>query len=291
MSLICITTAAILFLIGYTKFITAPPAGNVLVTVFKVLRRRKLERKHKSSDIITQATTEDDEVARAADQKIMSEAKAALRTCLVFLPFPALMLSINLMDSGLIAQAGEMETHGLPNDIMYNLNPISVMVILPLIQGWLYPFLNKRKIAFTKQQRIAVGLFFAAIAMGYSAGVQQLIYSAGPCFSHPLKCLSGNIPNEVNVGVQTPTYVFLGVAEILAIVAGTELAYTKAPANMKSIVQAIFMFFSALGSVLGVGVSFAAYDPNMVIVYSSVAALLVLSTVAFEAGILRGHFT
>lgn len=201
------------------------------------------------------------------------------------------MLSINLMDSTLIAQAGEMETHGLPNDIMYNLNPISVMIILPFIQGWLYQFLNKHKIAFTMQQRIAVGLFFAAVSMGYSAGVQQIIYSAGPCFNHPLKCLSGDIPNEVNVGIQKPTYVFLGVAEILAIAAGTELAYTKAPASMKSIVQAIFMFFFALGAVLGVGVSFAAYNPHLVIVYSSIAALLLVATAAYQVAIFSGCFT
>lgn len=199
------------------------------------------------------------------------------------------MLSVNLMDSTLIAQAGTMQTHGLPNDIMYNLNPISVMVFLPFFQSWIYPTLAKMKINFSAEHRIGVGLFCAAIAIAYTTGIQHLIYITGPCFSHPLKCLAGNIPNDVSVGLQTPTYVFLAWAEILAIVSGTELAYSRAPASMKSIVQALFNLFSALGSLLGVGVSFAAYDPNMVIVYGSITALLFFVTFGFElAYLVRG---
>jgi POT family proton-dependent oligopeptide transporter len=192
------------------------------------------------------------------------------------------MLSINLMDSTLIAQAGTMQTHGLPNDIMYNLNPISVMVFLPIFQSWIYPMLVKMKINFSAEHRIGVGLFCATLAIGYTTGIQHLIYITGPCFSRPLKCLAGNIPNDVSVGLQTPTYVFLGWAEILAIVSGTELAYSRAPASMKSIVQALFNLFSALGSVFGAGVSFAAYDPNMVIVYGSITGLLLFVTFGFE---------
>lgn len=180
-----------------------------------------------------------------------------------------------------------MITHGLPNDIMYNLNPISVMIFLPIFQSWIYPTLAKLKINFSAQQRIVVGLFCAAMAIGYATGIQHLIYKAGPCFSHPLKCLAGkDKPNDISVGHQIPIYVFLGWAEILAIVAGTELAYSQAPVSMKSTVQALFNLFCALGSVFGVGVSFAAYDPNMVIVYGSITGFLVVATLGSEVAFL-----
>jgi POT family proton-dependent oligopeptide transporter len=202
------------------------------------------------------------------------------------------MLSINLMGTTLIAQAGTMQTHGLPNDIMYNLNPISVIFFLPLFQSWIYPLLARKKINFSPEHRIGVGLFCAALGIAYSTGIQHLIYSTGPCFSHPLKCLPGHVPNDVSIGLQTPTYVFLGWAEILAIVSGTELAYSRAPKSMKSIVQALFAFFSALGSLVGVGVSFAAHDPNMVIVYGAITGLLVFVTFGFELSYLvRGKTT
>lgn len=185
-----------------------------------------------------------------------------------------------------------MQTHGLPNDIMYNLNPISVMIFLPFFQSWIYPVLARKKVNFSPEHRIGVGLFCATLAIAYTTGIQHLVYTTGPCFSNPLKCAAGiDTPNDVSVGYQTPTYVFLGWAEILAIVSGTELAYSRAPSGMKSIVQALFNFFSALGSVLGVGVSFAAYDPNMVIVYGSITGLLFSVTIGFElAYLIRAKF-
>ncbi|ORY59326.1 oligopeptide transporter [Pseudomassariella vexata] len=291
--LIClclIVASAAIFQAGYMKFETAPPSGNAIANLFNALRRRR-DPGHRNPDqteVVRQpAAQQDDSATPNKDEAIIAEAKSALRACLP--SFPSSNALHKFMDSTLIAQAGTMQTHGLPNDIMYNLNPISVMVFLPFFQSWIYPTLAKRKINFSAEHRIGVGLFCAALAIGYTTGIQHLIYITGPCFSHPRKCLAGNMPNDVTVGLQTPPYVFLGWAEILAIVSGTELAYSRAPANMKSIVQALFNLFSALGSVLGVGVSFAAYDPNMVIVYGSITGLLLFVTFAFElAYLLRG---
>lgn len=290
--LIClclIITSGAIFLAGYTKFETQPPAENAIAALIGALRRRRSAAHSDPSQTevaVPSPAEEGGPTTTRTDADIIAEAKSALRACLVFLPFPALMLSINLMGTTLIAQAGTMQTHGLPNDIMYNLNPISVIFFLPFFQSWIYPTLAKKKINFSPEHRIGVGLFCAALAIAYSTGIQHLIYITGPCFSHPLKCLPGNIPNDVSVGLQTPTYVFLGWAEILAIVSGTELAYSRASTSMKSIVQALFAFFSALGSLVGVGVSFAAYDPNMVIVYGSITGLLFFTTFAFESAYL-----
>ncbi len=55
------------------------------------------------------------------------------------IPFILLRTVMDLTDSSLISQAGQMQTNGLPNDILHNLNPIAVMVLLPLLQGVVYP--------------------------------------------------------------------------------------------------------------------------------------------------------
>lgn len=188
---------------------------------------------------------------------------------------------MDLASSTLISQAGQMQTHGLPNDILFNLNPICVMLLLPVMQGWVYPFLAKKGVDISPQRRIGVGLVFSAISMAYTAGVQAIIYDAGPCFQFPLHCKTDAGPNNANVGLQTPTYVFLALCEILTLVAGTELAYTQAPAGMKSIVQAVFILFSAVGAAIGIGLSFVAEDPNMTILYSSLAGLMLATAVAF----------
>ena len=156
------------------------------------------------------------------------------------------------------------------------------MVFLPCFQTWIYPTLATLNINFSPEHYIGVGLFCATLSIVYTTGIQHLICSTGSCFNHPLKCLIGGIPNDISVGVQTPTYVFLVWAKFLAIVSGTELAYSRAPASPKSIVQAPFNSFSALSSVFGVGVSFASYDPNMVIVCGSITGLLLLCTLDSE---------
>ncbi|RYP68490.1 hypothetical protein DL771_006642 [Monosporascus sp. 5C6A] len=54
----------------------------------------------------------------------------------------------------------------------------------------------------------------------------------GWMFAYLYNAMTGSdrgIPNDVSVGAQMPTYAFLGWAEILATVPGTELAYLRAP--------------------------------------------------------------
>lgn len=182
------------------------------------------------------------------------------------------------MSNNLIAQAGTMQTHGLPNDIMFNVNAISVMALLPLIQGIVYPFLAKHSIPFPPLYRVVLGLFFAAGAIAYTTGVQSLIYNSSPCGKFAANCEE---ETGLSIWLQTPTYVLLALAEILAIVSGSELAYTRAPVSMKSIVQAIFILFGAGGAVLGVASSPAAKDPNMMIVYGVISGVMAVTTGVF----------
>ena len=54
----------------------------------------------------------------------------------------------------------------------------------------------------------------AAMAMAYSAIVQHLIYSAGPCYINTGCEINGEIaPNDVNVWLQSPSYILIGFSE------------------------------------------------------------------------------
>lgn len=55
------------------------------------------------------------------------------------------------------------------------------------VENWLYPLLEKRHIAFSDVARIAVGLFFMALAMAYDTLVQELIHNAPPCYRFPMQ--------------------------------------------------------------------------------------------------------
>lgn len=172
-----------------------------------------------------------------------------------------------------------MQTHGVPNDQLFNLNAIFVMILLPLWERVLSPCLG-RFFRLGPIVRINIGFIFVTLAMGYTLGVQVLIYKTAPCYDHPLTCTQHR-PNNVNVAVQIPTYFLLAVSEIFTNVAGMEYAYTKAPRSMKSLIQAMFAFMWALGSICGIALSPLAQNPYLVILFAVLCGGMVVTTVVF----------
>jgi POT family proton-dependent oligopeptide transporter len=53
----------------------------------------------------------------------------------------------------------------------------------------------------------------------------------------------------------------IGISEIFASVTGLEYAYTKAPPNMKSFVQAMYLLTNAFGSAISEALNPVLYDP------------------------------
>ena len=160
-----------------------------------------------------------------------------------------------------------MQLHGIPNDIMQNINPLAVIFLIPVFDRFFYPSFRKIGIPFRPITRITWGFVFGALGMAYAAFVQHLIYSSPPCYSAPLTCNSSHLPNQVHVGVQTPAYLLLAVSDIFAGITGLEYAYTKAPAPLKSFVMSIFLVQIAFGSALGVLLAPFAKDPKLVWLY------------------------
>lgn len=154
-----------------------------------------------------------------------------------------------------------------------------------IIQKQLYPFLQKRKIAFSAVNRITLGFAIMVIAMPYSAVVQNAINQAGPCYSHPLACDASQdeqIPNHVHVLLQLPAFVIIAIAEVFCWPTGSEYTYSHAPKSMKSFLQACYIGTAGLGYLLGMAFSPLARDPLMVVLWSLVSGLMFLTACAFR---------
>ncbi|KAI4272099.1 MAG: hypothetical protein LQ337_005543, partial [Flavoplaca oasis] len=192
-------------------------------------------------------------------------------------------LCVNQMFNNLVSQAGQMNLHGVPNDMIQAFSGVACILIGPAIQ-YLFSFLAKRRIAFGPIARIAVAFFFCGGAMAYSAGVQKLIYNTKPCYNRPRACLAsedGRLPNDINVWVQIPVYFILAVGEIFGFVTASEYAYSKAPPDMKTIVQALVQLTACVGSALGMALSPVAKDPEVLVMYSCIAGVMVLAAMLF----------
>lgn len=198
-------------------------------------------------------------------------------------------LCMGQMLNNLVSQAGQMELHGVPNDMIQALSGIAVVLLGPAIQG-VMSLLAKRRILLGPIVRMAISFIFTAAGMAFAGGVQQLIYSVPPCYNAPLACaesMGGTIPNNINVWMQTPIHFILASGEILGYVAMDEVSYTNSPQGLKSVVQAFKQLSNCLGSILGLALSPVSRDPYLVVLYSSLAGVMVLITGIFVSEILR----
>lgn len=110
-------------------------------------------------------------------------------------------------------------------------NPILVMILIPLFSYGLYPFLN-RFFDLTPLRKVAIGLFVTVIAFAIPALVEQRI-------------TAGETPHII---WQVLAYVFMTMAEVMVSITTLEFSYTQAPKRMKSFIMAVYMLSVSVGN-------------------------------------------
>jgi proton-dependent oligopeptide transporter, POT family len=85
-----------------------------------------------------------------------------------------------------------------------------------------------------------------------------------PCGYHVATCVdaAGNpVTSDLNVWIQSGSYVLIAFSEILASITGLEYAFTKAPRNMRSLVMAVFFVMTAFGNAISEAFTCACPSP------------------------------
>ncbi len=132
---------------------------------------------------------------------------------------------------------------------------------------------------------MCASFFVACSAMIWAAVVQYYIYETNPCGRYVATCetpAGDRIVSSLNIWIQTGAYVLVGLSEIFGSITGLEYAYTKAPANMRSLVfgessrgwplselhtnltSGLYNFTSALSAAIGQAFVALAADPLLV---------------------------
>jgi POT family proton-dependent oligopeptide transporter len=117
---------------------------------------------------------------------------------------------------------------------MQSLNPLLVMILVPLLTWGLYPFAEKFGFRITPLRRISSGLLLAAFSFAMVAWLQHRI-EAG---------------EKLNLAWQTLPYIILTTSEVLVSTTGLEFAYTQAAPSMKSAIMSFWLLSIALGNLL-----------------------------------------
>jgi POT family proton-dependent oligopeptide transporter len=214
------------------------------------------------------------------DDAWVSELRRGFKACAVFCWYPLFWLCYNQTNNNLVSQAAVMQRHGVPNDVITNLNPFSLLIFIPIMDFGVYPTLRKMGIKFTPIKRIACGFYAGTAAMIWAAVVQYYIYKRSECGWEASGMRMGPDGEEercpaaeVNVWAQSGAYILVALSEVFASITSLEYAYSKAPKNMRSMVQAFALFMTAFAAALGQAFTGLSADPLLIWNYTVVGCL------------------
>jgi POT family proton-dependent oligopeptide transporter len=181
---------AVTFIMGFAVLLSRrhtyterPPAGSIILNALRILG-------------IAIRNGQDLDAARPSRQRasspplpwtdsLVDEVRAALSACKLFAFFPFFWAAYSQMLTNFISQAATMETSGVPNDILVNLDPLTIIVFIPVLEFIVFPLLRRLDIEIRPMARIVLGFALASLGLAYAAMVQGVIYASPPCFEHP----------------------------------------------------------------------------------------------------------
>ncbi|ORX64543.1 di/tri peptide transporter 2 [Linderina pennispora] len=295
MFVVCVTV----FYFGRNQYVVSKPTGSIILKTYRVIRagiKNHKAAKVENRLIVNETTNKPINWLHYAkpsynvaglnmdwDDKFVEELSVAVRASKIFLCYPVFWLCYGQMSNNLVSQSGQMITGKVPNDIMQNIDPLVIIILIPFFDRLIYPGFRRCGLELRPVTRITLGFTFAAVAMAYAAVVQHFIYKTGPYYDHPSEKVSGvhHGNNDISAAIQVPCYILVAIAEIFASVTGLEYAYKKAPESMKSIIMSLFLLTNAGGSILAFCFNSISTNPHLVKNFAIVSGLMAAFTVLF----------
>ncbi|KAJ2749519.1 hypothetical protein GGI19_005618, partial [Coemansia pectinata] len=87
--------------------------------------------------------------------------------------------------------------------------------------------------------------------------------------------------NDISVWFQIVPYAAVAISEIFASVTGLEFAFSQAPAELKSVLTAVFLFTNCGGALIGLILAIWGGDPQVLYVFAAETAVLGVMSVVF----------
>ena len=165
----------------------------------------------------------------------------------------------------------------LPDQVQA-VNPILVLILVPLFTFVIYPNLSKR-FDLTPIKKIAIGMFIAVISYLVIVFIQLKI--------------DGN--QEVSIYWQFLAYFILTISEVMVSVTALEFSYTQAPLVMKSFIMGLYLLSVSFGNFITAGFNALIQDENGVSKLSDVAyfsfftLLMFVTAIVFSLVIVKSY--
>lgn len=224
--------ATVIFYLGRKRYVRVAPTGVrkdnfVFISLYALFNFYKKEKGQALLDVAKE---------RFNAEKV-EDIKAAYRVIGVFCFIPIFWAMWDQNLSEWVLQAGKMDRHVfgyelLPQQIQ-TVDPFFLLLLIPVFNYLIYPFVERMGIKATPLRRIGAGFVLMACSFVVIALVQTGIDNG----THP------------SIWWQVFAYVFLAAAEVMVSVTCLEYAYTQAPKSMKSTMGAIWLLTIAVGNI------------------------------------------
>ncbi|KAL1744893.1 POT family-domain-containing protein [Schizophyllum fasciatum] len=285
---------------GRKSYVITPPRGSILLETLRVIkmclgdkvswnpaRTLRAIRQPGFWDVAKPSMYEEGKVPKQItwDDQFVAEVDRTVKACQVFCAMPFFYLCYSQIDGNLSTVAAGMTLNGTPNDLIQNLNPIVIIIMVPILDFGLYPTLRRLNINFTPIKRITTGFMIASLGMLYAAILEKFNYERSPCHDNkPSECVDGEgnpRPATLNVWIVSGPYILVGISELFATLVSYEYAFTKSPKRMKSTVNAFALFMSAVSAALNFALTAVNVENRFTWLFGSFAVVSLVTGILF----------
>ena len=174
------------------------------------------------------------------DQGQVRDAARALQLLPVMATFAMFWMLYDQQGSVWTLQAARMNLHGWQPEQLNLINPVEIMLLIPLFDRCVYPMAQARGWSISPLRRMGCGMVLAAVSFFVSGILESIIQSR-----------EAQGQSKISVLWQLPQISILAVGEILLSITGLEWAYSVSPKHMKAFLMGVFLLTTAVGDFLG----------------------------------------
>lgn len=239
--------------------------GTSLVSVLRIYRRmiqnRKDNRPHyqpasqnrsmQSKSSIMEYEMRSNYAGIDVNAQEIQDAHEVLRVMPVLAAFPIFWMLYDQQGSVWILQANHMNLHGIQPEQLGVLNPLFIMILIPIFDQYVYPWCQRNGWSITHLRRISWGMGLAALSFFISGFLESAVETGYQEANDKSSEDDTKDFLKVNVMWQIPQIFILSVAEILVSITGLEFAYANSPPSMKALIMATFQLTTAVGDLFG----------------------------------------
>ncbi|XP_018017235.1 solute carrier family 15 member 2 isoform X2 [Hyalella azteca] len=205
---------------------------------------------------------------------IVEDVRVFTSILVLYLPLPLFWALYNQQGSRWVFQAAKMDGKvgaiTIQPDQMQVINPLLIMLLVPLMEKYGYDLLAKAGWLRKPLQRVVAGGVIAACAFAVAAILQaKMEYNDSMGLE------------RINVLWQVPQYVLITLGEVFFSVSGLQFSFTEAPVSMRSVVQAAWLLTTAVGDLMVVWVAHSAKLSSQTYEFTLFSCLMLLDMIIF----------